>query len=82
MENMYVNQTKAKSETEIELKIQSAIWKKPLILSIEKTDLMKVLVIKCAEELNCSPNTLKLRLVIVVHEIFKKYIRFFYFLQL
>lgn len=51
----------AKSANSIELKIQSQLWKQPIVLSIEKTEKMKVLVYKLAEELKCSSNSIKLR---------------------
>lgn len=49
------------SDTSIELKIQSAIWKKPIMLRMEPTQQMKVLVILCAEQLKCHRSTLQFK---------------------
>lgn len=59
MKNAFVNQTVSK--TAIELKIQSAVWKKPIFIHIEPKQKMKILVILCAEKLKCSPNTLQFK---------------------
>lgn len=59
MKNTFVKQRH--TDTSIELKIQSAIWKKPLMLRIEPKQPMKILVILCAEELKCPPNTLQFK---------------------
>ena len=45
----------------IMLKIQSSLWKNPLLISIEMDSKLKILIIKCAEDLKCSPEKLKLR---------------------
>lgn len=46
------------SATSIELKIQSAVWKKPIHIRIEPKQKMKILVILCAEQLKRPANTL------------------------
>lgn len=59
MQDAFANQSV--SRTSIELKIQSAIWKKPIHIRIEPTQQMKVLVILCAEQLKCQPKTLQFK---------------------
>lgn len=49
------------STSTIELKIQSSLWKRPLMMSMDPTKRMMVLVIKCAQHLNCKPERLRLR---------------------
>lgn len=44
----------------IKLKIQSDRWKHPLEVQIEKDRKMKLVVIKCAEQLKCAPGEIKL----------------------
>lgn len=56
MQHAFKNQ--AVSKTSIELKIQSAIWKRPIHIRIEPTQKMKILVILCAEQLKCPAKTL------------------------
>uniref|UniRef100_A0A1Q3F0A6 Rad60/SUMO-like domain-containing protein n=1 Tax=Culex tarsalis TaxID=7177 RepID=A0A1Q3F0A6_CULTA len=44
----------------IKLKVQSDRWKQPLEVQIEKDRKMKLVVIKCAEQLKCAPGEIKL----------------------
>ncbi|XP_039445413.1 uncharacterized protein LOC120425087 [Culex pipiens pallens] len=44
----------------IKLKVQSDRWKHPLEVQIEKDRKMKLVVIKCAEQLKCAPGEIKL----------------------
>ena len=55
-----VSRPQKRDENLILLKIQSDKWKKPLELNIAKDQKMKVLIIKCSEELKCSAGKLKL----------------------
>uniref|UniRef100_A0A182M860 Ubiquitin-like domain-containing protein n=1 Tax=Anopheles culicifacies TaxID=139723 RepID=A0A182M860_9DIPT len=50
----------ATNNNTITLKIQMETRKQPLRLQIDKQQTMSVLVIKCAEELNCQPKDIKL----------------------
>ncbi|XP_055616262.1 DNA repair protein Rad60 isoform X2 [Toxorhynchites rutilus septentrionalis] len=42
------------------LKVQSERWRQPLEVPIEKHQKMRIVVIKCAEELKCNPGQIKL----------------------
>lgn len=44
----------------LKLKVQSDRWKQPLEVQIEKDRKMMLVVIKCAEQLKCSPSEIKL----------------------
>lgn len=52
---------KRKNANEIKLKIQSAGCRKIREVYIDKTDKLEVLVLTCAEQLKCDPNTIKLK---------------------
>lgn len=54
-----------KSKTSFDIKIQSDKWKKPLILNMEKNQNILILIIKCAEELKCKPEQIKLKCVLL-----------------
>lgn len=54
------NSTKT-SDSSITLKIQSSLWKKPIQLAVEPNKRLIVLVIHCAQQLNCEPDRLRLR---------------------
>lgn len=43
-----------------QLKVQGDKWKKPLIVSMKKTEPFKILYIKCAEEIECDVKDVKL----------------------
>lgn len=43
-----------------QVKVQADKWKHPLVIPMKKTDNFKIIFIKCAEELNCDPRTIKL----------------------
>lgn len=43
-----------------QLKVQADKWKKPLIISMKKTETFKILYIKCAEEIDCDVKDVKL----------------------
>ncbi|XP_050074781.1 uncharacterized protein CG4449 [Anopheles maculipalpis] len=50
----------ATTNNTITLKVQMATRKQPLLFQMEKSQTMSVLVIKCAEELQCEPKDIKL----------------------
>lgn len=58
---MTSNQNFKKADNVLLVKVQSAIWKKPVHFDILKTDSFHILYIKCAEEANMSINEFKLR---------------------
>lgn len=49
-----------KKTRKFHLKVQGDKWKKPLIISMKKTETFKILYIKCAEELQCDVMDVKL----------------------
>lgn len=49
-----------KKSRKFQLKVQADKWKKPLIISMKKTEPFKILYIKCAEELECDVKDVKL----------------------
>lgn len=49
-----------KKTRKFQLKVQADKWKKPLIISMKKTEPFKILYIKCAEELECDVKDVKL----------------------
>lgn len=49
-----------KKSRKFHLKVQGDKWKKPLIISMKKTETFKILYIKCAEELECDVKDVKL----------------------
>lgn len=51
---------KKKKKNVIEVKIQSATMKKPILIEINKKESLKILAIKCAEELNVKPSAIQL----------------------
>lgn len=60
-QSFYENTLKQKQKAnEMELRIQSAKWKKPRSFKMIKTDTFKTLFEKIAEECGCSENILKL----------------------
>ncbi|XP_073815530.1 DNA repair protein Rad60 [Musca autumnalis] len=51
---------KQRSANQISVKIQSDKWKRPLQIDIKKTDLFRILYIKCAEELSIGMDKISL----------------------
>jgi uncharacterized protein YueI len=52
---------KKRNANQIKIKIQIESVKKPLLLDMEKTQKMRVIFIKLAEELKCSPEHIRLK---------------------
>lgn len=52
---------KHRNANQISVKVQSDKWKRPLQIDIKKTDLFRILYIKCAEELNITTEKISLR---------------------
>uniref|UniRef100_A0A1B0DM22 Uncharacterized protein n=2 Tax=Phlebotomus papatasi TaxID=29031 RepID=A0A1B0DM22_PHLPP len=55
------NKKVKKVKTDIEVKIQSDRWKRPLAVSVPKTDTVQKLLEMCAKALECSTNDINLR---------------------
>lgn len=53
--------SKTRGADQIELKIQSSLWKRPMMITVGKGDALRLLMIKCAEELKCDASKIKLR---------------------
>lgn len=53
--------SKTRGADQVELKIQSSLWKRPMMIALGKGDALRLLVIKCAEELKCDASKVKLR---------------------
>ncbi|EDX14035.1 uncharacterized protein CG4449 isoform X2 [Drosophila simulans] len=58
--NDYNPEALCRKPKKFQVKVQADKWKYPLVIPMKKTDNFKILFIKCAEELNCDPRSIKL----------------------
>ncbi|XP_030370809.1 uncharacterized protein CG4449 [Scaptodrosophila lebanonensis] len=57
---IYDHQKLLRKPKNFQLKVQADEWKKPLIIPLDKSETFKILYIKCAEELNCKVQEIRL----------------------